>query len=74
MGNTETALEFYEKIVAESPDYVGVYYHLGKLQEKISTLEKAIETYKAGMQVAQKIGDRHALSELAAAKLEIDED
>ncbi len=74
LGNQETALEFYQKIVATSPDYVGVYYHLGKLQEKNIDLGHAIETYKSGMAIAQKIGDRHALSELAAAKLEIDED
>jgi len=74
LGNMETALEFYQKIVTDSPDYVGVYYHLGKLQEKNSELEQAIETYKSGMAIANKIGDRHALSELAAAKLEIDED
>ncbi len=74
LGNTETALDFYQKIVTTSPDYVGAYYHLGKLQEKNTTLEQAIETYKSGMLIAQKIGDRHALSELAAAKLEIDED
>lgn len=74
LGNQETALDFYQKIVATSPDYVGVYYHLGKLQEKNTDLEQAIETYKSGMAIAQKIGDRHALSELAAAKLEIDED
>ncbi|MBI1227930.1 MAG: tetratricopeptide repeat protein [Bacteroidetes bacterium] len=74
LGNPEMALDFFQKIVETSPDYVGVYYHLGKLQEKTTSLEQAIETYKAGMQIAQKIGDRHALSELAAAKLEIDED
>jgi tetratricopeptide (TPR) repeat protein len=74
LGNTETALDFYQKIVNGTPDYVGVYYHLGKLQEKNKAQEKAVETYKTGMAIAKKIGDQHALSELAAAKLEIDDE
>ena len=70
----ETALDFYLKIVNGSPDYVGVYYHLGKLQEKNNQTSLAVKTYSAGMAVAKKIGDQHALSELAAAKLEIDDE
>jgi tetratricopeptide (TPR) repeat protein len=70
----ESALEFYQKIVAQSPDYVGVYYHLGKLLEKTNNPDQALETYKAGMDIAQKIGDRHALSELAEAQLELDDE
>ncbi len=74
LGNTEMALDFYQKIVATMPDYVGVYYHLGKLLEKTEHPAKAIEAYKSGMAIAQKIGDRHALSELAEAKLELDDE
>jgi tetratricopeptide (TPR) repeat protein len=74
LGNPESALEFYQKIVAQSPDYVGVYYHLGKLLEKTNNPDQALETYKAGMDIAQKIGDRHALSELAEAQLELDDE
>ncbi len=75
LGNETAALKHYQKTVVTSPDYVGTYYHLGKLLEKTGDTEHALATYKAGMAVAQKIGDRHALSELAAAKMEIsDED
>ncbi|MCF8244928.1 MAG: tetratricopeptide repeat protein [Saprospiraceae bacterium] len=74
LGNMETALDFYQKIVSTSPDYVGVYYHLGKLLEKARAPEQALETYKSGMAVAKKIGDQHAFSELAEAKLELDDE
>lgn len=75
LGNTATALEFFQKIVTTSPDYVGTYYHLGKLLEKNGEPEQALMAYKSGMEVAKKIGDRHALSELAGAKMELsDED
>ena len=75
LGDKDAALEHYEKIVANSPGYVGVYYHLGKLQETLLAPAKAVETYKAGIAIAKQLGDRHAESELAAAKLElVDED
>lgn len=70
----EDALAWYLKITEKDRDYVGVYYHLGKLYERLKQPELAIATYKTGMEVAQKAGDRHAYSELAAAKMEIDED
>ncbi|MCC6727055.1 MAG: tetratricopeptide repeat protein [Saprospiraceae bacterium] len=74
LGDTETALLHYQNIVQTTPDYVGVYYHLGKLLEKLEQPENAISAYKSGMVVANKLGDRHALSELAAAKMELSDD
>ncbi len=74
LGNMEMALDYYQKIVAATPDYVGVYYHFGKLLEKTDNPAQALETYKSGMAIAQKIGDKHALSELAEAKLELDDE
>ena len=74
LGNSDLALGFYEKITATSPEYVGVYYHLGKLLEKKGEPIRALAAYKSGMLVAQKIGDRHALSELAGAKMELSDE
>jgi len=33
-GATDEALEYYLKLTATDPDYVGTYYHLGKLYEE----------------------------------------
>jgi tetratricopeptide (TPR) repeat protein len=75
LGNKDAALEHYEKLVATSPDYVGTYYHLGRLQQALGQPDAAVATYKTGLAVANKLGDRHAYSELATAKLElVDED
>jgi tetratricopeptide (TPR) repeat protein len=74
LGNPNEALEHYQLIVSSTPDYVGVYYHLGKLLEKQVAPQQAFNAYKAGMEVAQKLGDRHAFSELAGAKLELGDD
>lgn len=70
----QEALAWYLKITAQDPDYVGVYYHLGKLYERLQQPAEAIAAYKNGMAAAQKAGDRHAYGELAAAKMELDED
>jgi tetratricopeptide (TPR) repeat protein len=75
LDDKKRAFEYYHKLLGENEDYVGTYYHLGKLYEKINQHTDAIITYKKGMEIAQKQGDRHAYSELAAAKLELsDED
>ena len=73
LGAEDKALEFYLQLVKNDVDYVGTYYHLGKLYERKQDFETAIQTYQSGMAVAKKMGDRHALSELAGAKMEIEE-
>ncbi|HKG07122.1 MAG TPA: tetratricopeptide repeat protein [Pedobacter sp.] len=65
--DTERALEYYNKLVKEHPDYVGTYYHLGKLLEKNNNSEQALSIYQKGMAVARNKRDMHAFSELQGA-------
>lgn len=74
LGQLETALHHFQQIQSDDPDYVGMYYHLGKLYEKVAQPHLAFQTYKTGMVVAKKLGDQHALSELAGAKLALGDD
>jgi tetratricopeptide (TPR) repeat protein len=74
LGDQQQARRYYEALVAEYPEEIGTYYHLGKLYERIQQPELAFATYKLGMQVAQKIGDKHSYSELAGAKLNLGDD
>lgn len=67
MGDEDNAFLYYQKLVDIHPDYVGTYYHLGKLLEKTQQQEKAIEIYQLGMVAATKKRDMHALSELRGA-------
>ena len=69
MKDSDNALVYYEKVRTHDPDYVGTYYHLGKLLESRQAFDTALEAYTAGMEVAKKIGDRHALGELSEAKM-----
>ena len=57
----------FEDILTESPDYIGSYYHLAKLLEKLEQTDLAIKWYEQGMEVAKKAKDNHAYNELQAA-------
>lgn len=63
-NDIENALTYYLKLTDMHPNYVGTYYHLGKLYEKMGKKEEAVATYEKGMEVARAKKDMHALSEL----------
>ncbi len=67
----QLALKHYLHILKVEPEYIGLYYHLGKLYEIQSEPQKAFETYTDGMHIAKKLNDQHALSELAGARLSL---
>ena len=72
-GQQEEAAQYFQKLVDEHPDYVGTYYHFGKLLEDQVDPEEAIAIYDKGMEVARRHADQHALSELAGARLALDD-
>jgi tetratricopeptide (TPR) repeat protein len=74
MGDRQQALAFYTHLRETTPQYVGLYYHLGKLYVKLDRREEALETYKKGMEIAKAEKDNHAYNELAGAKMEISYD
>lgn len=69
LGNDQQALEWFLRLHKNDPAYVGLYYHLGKLYERLQQPAQAFRTYQEGMDVARQQGDQHALSELAGARL-----
>ncbi len=68
----QQALQYYERLRQADPDYVGLYYHLGKLLERMEQPARALDAYTQGVAVARKIGDLHALSELNSAKMDLE--
>ena len=63
----QEARALFETILTQSTDYIGSYYHLAKLLEKMQEKQLAIEWYEKGMQAAKQAGDQHAYNELQAA-------
>lgn len=67
IGNDLNAEKLFTEILDREPGYVGSYYHLGKLLERIGNNEKAGEMYTLGMAAAKQAGDNHSCNELQAA-------
>ena len=73
VGNDEEARKLFNELLLREPTYVGSYYHLGKLLERVGDFDKALRIYTRGMEEAKKAGDNHAYNELQGAKDEVDE-
>lgn len=63
----EKALQQFDRLQREYPEYIGTYYHYGKLLEATGKAEKAGLIFQEGIQQARQEGDQHALRELQAA-------
>ncbi len=74
IGDDEQAESMYVKLKEVDADYVGLYYHLGKLHERQGRIPTAFAIYKEGGEVAKRLGDSHSLSELMGAKLNLGDD
>ncbi len=67
LGDDGEARSLFEKILQREPGYVGSYYHLAKLLERIGNTEEAAKVYEKGMEEAKRAGDNHSFSELKSA-------
>lgn len=66
----------FESILKQDPEYLGVYYHLGKLYEQIGFLQQAHDLYTEGIELAKNQKNGKTESELKDAleliKIELD--
>ena len=72
-GDEQAAKMLFENILNNEPSYVGSYYHLGKLLERINDNQAAIAVYQTGMKEAKLAKDKHSYNELQAALEDLDE-
>ena len=66
-GNDAEARKLFENILQKDSQYIGSYYHLAKLFERIGETASAIEWYEKGMIAAKQAGDNHSYNELQMA-------
>jgi Tfp pilus assembly protein PilF len=67
IGDEDASRKLFESILESDPSYVGSYYHLGKLLERVGEEQLAIQWYEKGMAAAKTAGDQHSYNELQAA-------
>lgn len=73
-GDDESAKKLFNEILKREPTYVGSYYHLGKLLERVGDPQKAMRVYKRGMEVAQAANDFNSYRELQAAYEDVEDE
>jgi cytochrome c-type biogenesis protein CcmH/NrfG len=66
-GDAAAAIENFEKLLAENPNYVAGYFQYGQLLARLSRTADAKRTLSAGIEAARRSGDPHAGSEMEAA-------
>lgn len=66
-GNDAAARPYFELLTEQHPDYVATYLHLGQLYERLGEYDNCLKTYRKGIEVATKTGDKKALNELNEA-------
>lgn len=64
----------FESILKQDPEYLGVYYHLGKLYESLGKTDKAITMYEKGILISEEQQNRRTLSELREALINLQSD
>ena len=67
LGKDDEALGEFAELMRRHPDYVPAYFMGGRTAETKGDIEKAKELYKAGIVVAQRVGDTHAAGEISSA-------
>jgi predicted Zn-dependent protease len=64
-GRAEPALAGLRQVLQVDPDYVAAYLQQGQILAASSRPAEAVEILKVGIDVANRIGDAHAASEMA---------
>ncbi len=71
IGDDDKAKNIFIQLLEHNQNYVGSYYHLAKLYERMLDEENAIVTYQKGMEIAKAQNENHAYGELRSALEEL---
>jgi len=70
-GDTVAAESHFRNLLTAQPDYLYGYFHYGQLLSRLGRVNEAQETFRTGIEKAQRAHDAKALSELEAALQEV---
>ena len=71
-GESTEALEQFEYLMQNHPDYSPTYYQAGTLLASLDRAEEARKAFTKGLEVTHRLGQKHAESELRAALDELE--
>jgi len=66
-GRLDDAAAAFAELIGAFPDYVPAYLMAGQVQQGLGAIAQAAALFRTGISAAERRGDRHAASELAAA-------
>lgn len=66
-GEMQKAIDRLQELKALKPDYLALYYQLGKMYEAIGNNELAVDSLMDGKRLAKKMGDIKAAGEISEA-------
>ena len=66
-GDDTGARTLFEEVLTRDPGYIGSYYHLAGLLERMGETDLSIQWYERGMAAAKAAGEQRAYNELKAA-------
>jgi tetratricopeptide (TPR) repeat protein len=66
-GDLEKSIEVFSELLRLDEQHTGAYYQISALYAERGESENAENSYQKGIDVAQKSGNTHALSELKQA-------
>lgn len=66
-NDPQRALECFDRLLAEQPDYLPVYYQAAALLAELGHRERADTVYRCGIEEAKKQGEYKTLHELQGA-------
>ena len=66
-GRDVDAVREFHEIQRVKPDYAPAYFHAGQALERLDRTDEARDSYRKGIEVTARSGDKHTQSELQAA-------
>ncbi len=64
LGELDTAISYYDRVIASDPHYHYAYFHKAKAMEKIGKGAEIKPVLEEGYRLAQEDGEQQAISEL----------
>jgi len=71
-GDVEAAVSQFQQLLADNADYLAGYHQYGQLLTRLDRTAEARKTLQTGIDVARRIGNDHARSEMQSLLDSID--